>query len=279
MTSKKSNTRDHPTVEMSSTPSKKSNTRGTLPKQTWEKSTVQERQDISQFLRQRMNAGGSLPYGTINEAAKHFGRNRHMIGEIYKELKPKSAHERKGVITEQERQDIAQFLRQRMNAGRTLPPGTINEAAQHFGRHWSTIKRIYKELEPNSLKQRAITDQERQDIVLFLRQRMNAGGTLPYGTINEAAQHFARHRRTIGDIYKELEPKSVNKKRKGVITEQERQDIVLFLRHRMNLEGSLPYGSINEAARHFGRQWKTIREIYKVLKPNKPMNVVNIDVK
>jgi hypothetical protein len=48
-----------------------------------------------------------------------------------------------------------------------LTPGTINEAAQHFDRHRRTIERIYQELKPKSVKERFITDQERQDIVLF----------------------------------------------------------------------------------------------------------------
>jgi DNA invertase Pin-like site-specific DNA recombinase len=67
-------------------------------------------------------------------------------------------------------------------------------------------------LRPKSLKQRVITDKERQDIVLYLRQRMNAEGSLPYGTINEAAKHFGRHRSTIKRIYKELKPKFINER-------------------------------------------------------------------
>jgi transposase len=191
--------------------SKKSNTRDTRPNPT-KKSTYQELQDITQFLRQRMNTEGSLPPGTINEAAKHFGRNRHMIGEIYKELKPKSAHERQRGIPDQERQEIVHFLRQRMEAGGSLPPGTINEAAQHFDRHRNMIGGIYKELKPKSLKQRVLTDQERRNIVHFLRQRMNAKGSLPPGTIKEAAHHFGRHRSAIERIYKELKPKSVHER-------------------------------------------------------------------
>jgi hypothetical protein len=82
MTSKESNTRNQQTMEMSSTTSKTSNTGETRPKQTWEKLTYQERQVIPSFLHQRMNAGGSLPHGTINEAAQHFSRHRNMIGKI-----------------------------------------------------------------------------------------------------------------------------------------------------------------------------------------------------
>jgi transposase len=93
-----------------------------------------------------------------------------------------------------------------------LTPGTINEAAQHFDRHRRTIERIYQELKPKSVKERFITDQERQDIVLFLRQRMNAGGSLPPGSIKEAAQHFSRHRRTIHRIINELKTKSVQER-------------------------------------------------------------------
>jgi hypothetical protein len=123
-------------MEMSSTTSKKSNTRET---RTWKKSTDQERKDIALFLRQRMNAEGILPPGSINEAAQHFGRNRHMIGNIYKELKPKSVHERQHVIPDQERQDIELFLRQRMNVEGSVPPGTINEAAHHFSIYRSSF--------------------------------------------------------------------------------------------------------------------------------------------
>jgi DNA-binding transcriptional regulator YhcF (GntR family) len=219
----------------------------------------QERQKIVLFLRQRMNAGGSIPRGTISEAAQHFGRRRHKIGEIYKELKPKSANER--LTTDQERQDIAVFLRQRMKAGGILPSGTINEAAQHFGRHRVTISQIYKELKSS---ERYTKNQERQNIALFLRQRMKAGGSLPYGTIHEAAQHFGQRRHKIGEIYKELKPESLVKQR--VITDQERQDIALFLRQRMKAGGILPSGTINEAAQHFGRHRVTISQIYKELK-------------
>jgi transposase len=193
--------------------SQKSNSRETRPKRKKSrpliKSTEKERQDIVLFLRKRMNAEGALPPGTINEAAKYFGRNRHTIGGIYKELKPKSVHERPRGIPDHEWQDIVLFLRHRMNAGGLLPPGTINEAAQHFGRHRRTIERISKVLKPKSLKKRYITDQERQDIVLFLRHRTVAGGSLPPGTINEAAKHFGRHQRTIERISKELKPNSV----------------------------------------------------------------------
>jgi transposase len=159
-----------------------------------------------------MNTEGILPPGTINEASQHFGRHRSTISLIYKELKPKSVHERQRVIPDQERQDIELFLRQRMNVEGSLHLGTINEAAQHFGRHRDTIQRIYKELKPNSLKNRFITDQERDDIVLFLRYRMNAEGSLSPSTINEAAQHFGRHRVTIMRIYKELKPQSVRQR-------------------------------------------------------------------
>jgi DNA-binding transcriptional regulator YhcF (GntR family) len=266
MTSKTSKTRDESTIGISSTTSKKTSTRETRPNPT-KKSTKQEREDIAQFLRQRMSTKGSLPPGTINEAAKHFGRNRHMIGEIYKELKPKSLKQR--VLTDQERQDVVNFLRQRMSAGGLLPSDTINEAAQHFGRHRRTIERIYKELKPKSANDRLT--RQRRDIVLFLRQRMNAKGSLPPGTINEAAKHFGRNRHMIGEIYKELKPKSLKQR---VLTDQERQDIVLFLRQRMKADGSLHHGTISEAVQHFGRHRETIRLIYKELKTK---NVVYID--
>jgi hypothetical protein len=71
------------------------------------------------------------------------------------------------------------------------------------------IGEIFKELKSND---RYTKDQERQDIMLFLRQQMNAEGSLPYGTINDAAQHFGRHRSTISLIYKELKPKLVKKR-------------------------------------------------------------------
>jgi transposase len=129
-----------------------------------------------------------------------------------RETHPKPSKE----STYQERQDIVFFLRQRMNAEGSLPPGTIKEAAQHFSRHRRTIERIYKEFKPKSLKQRVITEQERQEIVLFLRQRMKAGGSLPHGTIIEAAQHFGRHQNTIGGIYKELKPEYLVKQRPRV---------------------------------------------------------------
>jgi DNA-binding transcriptional regulator YhcF (GntR family) len=252
-------------MEMSSTTSKKSNTREPRPKTTWTKSTDQERQEIGLFLQHRMKAGGSLPPGTINEAAEHFGRHRHTIERIYKELKQKSVHERQRFTTEQERQEIGLFLSQRMKAGGSLFPDTINEAAQHFGRDRRTIERIYKELKPISSTERFTRDQEREEIVLFLRHRMNARGSLPYGTINEAAQHFGRHRHTISLIYNELKPKSLKQR---FTTDQERQDIVLFLRQRMSAGGSLPSDTINEAAQHFGRHRRTIERISKELKPN-----------
>jgi DNA-binding transcriptional regulator YhcF (GntR family) len=245
-------------MKMSSTTSKKSNTRETHPNPSKE-STDQERQDIAVFLRQRMNAEGSLPPGTIKDAAQHFSRHQRTIERIYKELKPKTANER--LTTDQERQDIAVFLRQRMKAGGILPSGTINEAAQHFGRHRVTISQIYKELKSS---ERYTKNQERQNIALFLRQRMKAGGSLPYGTIHEAAQHFGQRRHKIGEIYKELKPESLVKQR--VITDQERQDIALFLRQRMKAGGILPSGTINEAAQHFGRHRVTISQIYKELK-------------
>jgi transposase len=168
----------------------------------------QERENIVLFLRQRMTTKGSLPFGTISEAAKHFGRHRTTIERIYMEIKPNSENERS--ITEQERQDIRLFLRQRMNAEGSLPTGTINDAAKHFGRHWNTISRIYTEYHPNSANERYIPNKERQDIMLFLRQRMNAEGALPIGTIAEAAKHFGRHWNSIERIYLKLKPKSVN---------------------------------------------------------------------
>jgi hypothetical protein len=112
--------------------------------------------------------------------------------------------------TDQERQDITLFLRQRMNAYGSLPLGTITEAAIHFGRHRVTITRIYNELNPISAKSRAASNQEQQDIMLFLRQRMNSEGTVRYDTINEAAKHFNRHQKTILRIYKKMTLKSVN---------------------------------------------------------------------
>jgi transposase len=192
--------------------SKKSNTRETHPKPSKE-STYQGRQDIVFFLRQRMNAEGSLPPGTIKEAAQQFSRHRITIERIYNKLKPKSLKQR--VITEHERQEIVGFLRQRIKVGGSLPPGTINEAAKHFGRHRVTISLIYQELKPKSLKQRVLTDQERQEIVLFLRHRMQIGGLLPYGTIYEATQHFGRHRQTIERIYNELISKPKSMKERG----------------------------------------------------------------
>jgi hypothetical protein len=253
MTSKKSNTRDQQTMEMSSTTSKKPNTRETHPNPSKE-SIDQERQNIVLFLRQRMKAGGILPHGTISEAAQHFGQHRNMIERIYKEL-----ISNKRYTKDQERQEIALFLSQRMKAGGVLPHGTIKEAAQHFGRHRNMIRDIFKELKSN---ERYSKDQERQEIALFLRQRMKAEGLLPYGTINEAAKHFGRHRTTITHIYNELKPKSVDE-RQRVVADKERQDIVLFLRQRMNAEGSLPHGTIKEAAQHFDRHRDTIERIYK----------------
>jgi DNA-binding transcriptional regulator YhcF (GntR family) len=244
------------------------------PRKNLKKSTDQERQDMELFLRQRMNEDGSLPTGTITEAAKHFGRHRNTISRIYKDLKPKSGYER--VITDQKQQDIMLFLRQRLNADGSLPTGTITEAAKHFGRHRNTISLIYKELKPKSGYERVITDQKQQDIMLFLRQRMNAEGSLPLGTINEAAQHFGRHRLTISRIYNELKP--ISSKERG-ISNQERQDMELFLRQRMNAEGSLPLGTINEAAEHFGRHRHTIQKIYKELKSNSAYEHVITDQK
>jgi DNA-binding transcriptional regulator YhcF (GntR family) len=206
MTSKKSNTRDEPTIGISSTTSKKTSTRETRPNPT-KKSTKQEREDIAQFLRQRMSTKGSLPSGTINEAAQHFDRHRTTISLIFKELKQKSVHERQRFTTDQERQDIVLFLRQRMEEGGSIPYGTINEAAQHFGRNRRTIAQIYQEFKPKFGKERFITDQERQDISIYLHHRIKAGGSLPRGTINEAAQHFGRHRDTISLIYKKLKTK------------------------------------------------------------------------
>jgi transposase len=171
---------------------------------------IHERQEIAFFLSQRMKAGGVLPHGAIKEAAKHFGRRRNTIADIYKELKSNERYSK-----DQERQDIALFLRQRMKAGGSLPYGTINEAAKHFGRHRTTITHISNELKPKSVdeRQRVVADKERQDIVLFLRQRMKAGGSLPRGTIKEAAQHFDRHRDTIERIYKEWRAQSVSDRR------------------------------------------------------------------
>jgi DNA-binding transcriptional regulator YhcF (GntR family) len=140
-------------------------------------------------------------------AAEHFGRHRTTISRIYKELNPKSADERG--ITEQERQDIVLFLRQRMNADGSLPLGTISEAARHFGRHRSTIERISNEFDPLSSKERGVPYQERQDIMHFLRQRMKAEGSLPTGTINDAVKHFGRHWNTIERIYKKMISTSV----------------------------------------------------------------------
>jgi transposase len=229
------------------------------PRKTFKKSTVQERQAIELFLRHRMKTDGSLPLGTIAEAARHFGRDQSTISRIHKELKPNSADERG--TTEQERQDIVSFLRQRMNAEGTVPYGTNIEAAKHFGRHESIISRIYKNLKPKS----DITkEQERQNIVLFLRQRMTTKGSLPFGTISEAARHFGRHRNTIERIYMEIKPNTANERS---ITEQERQDITFFLRQRMKTEGSLPTGTISDAAKHFGRHWNTIERIYKKMIP------------
>jgi hypothetical protein len=45
--------------------SKKSNSGETRPKPTSKKSTEQERQDIAPYLRQHMNAEGSLPQLSI----------------------------------------------------------------------------------------------------------------------------------------------------------------------------------------------------------------------
>jgi hypothetical protein len=117
------------------------------PRKTFKRSTDQERQDITLFLRQRMKADGSLPVGTNTEAASRFGRHESTISRIYKQLKPKSATER--FITDEERQDIVSFLRQRLNAKGSLPQGTIHEAAENFGRHRNTIKRIYIKMIPN----------------------------------------------------------------------------------------------------------------------------------
>jgi DNA-binding transcriptional regulator YhcF (GntR family) len=119
------------------------------PRKTFKKSTEKERQDMVLFLRHRMKGDGSLPFGTINLAAEHFGRHRTTISRIYTELKPNSADERG--TTEQERQDIVSFLRQRMNAEGKVPYGTNIQAAKHFGRHENTISRIYNELKPKSL--------------------------------------------------------------------------------------------------------------------------------
>jgi transposase len=174
------------------------------PRKTLKKSTDQERQDIMLFLSQRMKADGSLPYGTNSEAAKHFGRHQSLISRIYKELRPKSAKER-GVI-DQELQDITLFLRQRMNTDGSLHHGTIAEAAKHFGRHWNTIDRIYMNLKTKFANERRITDQERQEITLFLRQRINAEGTVSTGTIYNAARHFGRHWNTINRIFKNMIP-------------------------------------------------------------------------
>jgi DNA invertase Pin-like site-specific DNA recombinase len=165
--------------------------------------------------------------------------------------------------TDQVRQDITLFLHQRMKADGSLPLGTNSEAASRFGRSHSTISRIYKELKPKSAYERVIPDQERQDIVSFLRHRMNSEGSLHYGTIAVAARHFDRHRSIIYRIYKKIKPKSANERS---ITEEERQDIVLFLRQRMNSEGSLHYGTINDAIKHFGENRKTIERIYNEVK-------------
>jgi hypothetical protein len=123
---------------------------------------------------------------------------------------------------------------------------------------------MYKELKPKSANERVITNEERQDMKLFLRHRMKADGSLPYGTVNEAAGHFGRHRATISQIHKELKPKSGYERG---ITDEERQHIMLFLRHRMKADESLPYGTVNEAAEHFGRHRTTISQINKELKP------------
>jgi hypothetical protein len=166
--------------------------------------TEQERQDIKLFLRQRMNAKGSLHYGTNTEAAKHFGRHKSTISQIYKELKTKSAYER--VIKDQERQDIMLFLRQRMKEDGSLHRGTVAEAADHFSRGRHTIQKISKELKPKFAYERVIADQERQDIMHFLRQRMNAKGLLHYGAIHDAAKHFGRHKNTILRIHNKMTP-------------------------------------------------------------------------
>jgi DNA invertase Pin-like site-specific DNA recombinase len=173
-----------------------------IPRKTFKKSSDQERQEIVHYLRQRMNADGSLHYGSINHAVRHFGRHKSTISKIYKELIPKSASERD--VTENERKEIVHYLRQRINADGRAPYGTNIEAAKHFGKHESTISRIYKELKQKS---EITKEQERQDITLFLRQRMNAYGSLPYGTINEAAIHFGRSRSTISRISQKMIPK------------------------------------------------------------------------
>jgi hypothetical protein len=49
------------------------------------------------------------------------------------------------------------------------------------------------------------TDKERKEIVLFLRHRMKHG-SLAYGAIKEAAQHFGRHRDTIARIWHPFDP-------------------------------------------------------------------------
>jgi DNA-binding transcriptional regulator YhcF (GntR family) len=230
-------------------------------RKTFKKSTVQERQDIELYLRQRMKADGSLPYGTNTEAAKHFGRSQSTISQIYYELKP-NVKER--VISYQERQDIVSFLRQRLKADGSLPRGTINEAAEHFNRNRHTIQKISKELKPVSALKRLITGQERQDIMMFLSQRINAKGLLPTGTFHEAAENFGRHHNTIKRIYKELKPKYAYER---VVRDQERQDIMIFLRQRMNFKGLLQYGAIHDAAQHFGRHQITISRIYKNMIP------------
>jgi hypothetical protein len=181
------------------------------PKSENERSIAdEERQDIVLFLRQRMNSEGSLPLGTNTEAASRFGRSHSMISQIYKELKPKSAYER--IISDQERQDIISFLRLRLKADGSLPHGTINEAAEHFSRNRNTIKKISKELKPVSASRRVITGQERQDIMMFLSQRMNPEGSLPTGTIAVAARHFDLHRSIIDRIYMKIKPKSANER-------------------------------------------------------------------
>jgi DNA-binding transcriptional regulator YhcF (GntR family) len=166
--------------------------------------------------------------------------------------------------TDQERQDIMLFLRQRIKSEGSLPPGTINKAAEHFSRHRNTISRIYSQLNPYSADERSITDQERQDIKLFLRQRMNSERLYIHAATHDTIKHFGQHRRTIERIYKEMKPKSAMELG---ISDQERQDIVSFLSQRMNADGSLPYGTINEATKHFDRHWITIQRIYKKMNP------------
>ena len=93
-------------------------------------------------------------------------------------------------LTNQERQDIVLFLLHRMNLG-SLSSGTINEAAQHFGRHRNTIARIWQRFKANAITPNALEK-------VFSRIKGNSGRkkSLDIEELKQKMSEIPVHKRT-----------------------------------------------------------------------------------